>query len=221
MNDNNKFIKENKKGKRNLFIIIACIISSIILLAITVEIIENINAKKASEPFEVDYDFYPADYDENIFEDENYMELISGEYIRFCDSSTNVTVGIDTEKTDNYSEELRFMLAYIDDIINGDHESYNARFSDSYYKTHKQLERFTMQKVYDVLITQNQTETVTDKKAGGNYTKYSFVLEYKIYENNGTFRRDIGNGSKKQYFTITDRNGALLIDSVGTEIIRN
>ena len=219
--DDDALKNTNKNYKKKLIIAITCIVVIIVLLAVIVEMIEYFNAKKTSEPFEIDYDFYPADYEENIFEDERYLELISGEYIRFCDSSTNVTVGIDTENTGDYSAELLFMLGYIDNIINGDHKSYNARFSDVYYDTHKPLERFTMQKVYDVLITQNLTESVTDKKTGINYTKYSFALEYKIYENNGTFRRDIGNGSKKQYITVTDRNGALLIDSIVTEIIKN
>ena len=148
------------------------------------------------------------------------MELISGEYVRYCDADTNVTVGIDMEKREGLSREVLFMLEYVDDIIYGNTEGYNAKFSEEYYDSHEPITRFTMQKLYGVLITQKQTETLTDKKTGINYTKYSFVLEYKIYENNGTFRRDIGKGSKKQYFTITDRSGNLLIDDIRTEIIR-
>ena len=208
---------KNKNSKKKLAIAISCVVVAIVLLAVIVEVIEYFDAKKSYELFE-DFDFYPADYNENIFEDEEYMELISGEYIKFCDSATNVTVGINTENTEGYSNELLFMLGYVDDIINGDHESYNARFSDIYYDNHKPLERFTMQKVHDVLITQKTTEKVTDKKTGINYTKYLFVLEYKIYKNNGTFRRDIfGDGFRKQYIIFTDRNGELLIDSITVE----
>lgn len=213
--------KKAKKSKKKLLIIIICIVVFIALLAISVEIIEHINTKKEEEPIEIDYDFYPANYNENIFENEKYQELIKGEYIRVCNASTGVTVGVDLNKTDKYSPEVQFMLGYIEDIVNGNHESYNLRFSDEYYKTKKPLERFTMQKLYDVLITQKEVETVTDKKTGANYTKYSIILEYKIYENNGTFRRDIGTGSKKQYFTITDKSGSLLIDSIDIAKVKN
>lgn len=204
-------------SKKKLLIAIISIVSVIVLLIIAVEIIEYINNKKAFAPIEIDYDFYPADYDENILENEKYLDLIKGEYIRVCDASTGVTSGVDLNKTDKYSSEILFMLDYINDIVNGDHESYNARFSEEYYKKHEPLERFTMQKVYDVLITKKEVEIVTDKKTGVNYTKYLIVLEYKIYENNGTFRRDIGDGSRKQYITVTDKTGTLLIDSIGIE----
>ena len=204
-------------SKKKLLIAIISIVAVIVLLIVAVEIIEYINNKKALEPIEIDFDFYPADYDENIMENEKYLDLIKGEYIRVCNAATGITSGVDLSKTDKYSSEIVFMLDYIQDIINGDHESYNARFSEDYYKQHDPLERFTMQKVYDVLITQKETETITDEKTGVNYTKYLIVLEYKIFENNGTFRRDIGNGSRKQYITLTDKNGSLLIDSIGIE----
>ena len=204
-------------GKKKLLIAIVCIVAFIALLIAAVEIIEYVNSKKTAEPIVIDYDFYPADYNENILENERYLELIKGEYIRICNSATGVTVGVDMNNIDKHSPEVQFMIAYVQDIINGDHESYNSRFSEDYYKTQEPLERFTMQKVYDVLITQKEVETVTDKKTDTNYTKYLVVLEYKIYENNGTFRKDIGKGSRKQYFTITDRTGSLLIDSIGIE----
>lgn len=204
-------------SKKKLLIAIICIVAFIALLIAAVEIIEYVNNKKASEPIVVDFDFYPADYNENIFENERYLELIKGEYIRVCNADTGVTVGVDLNKLDKHSAEVLFMIEYVQDIINGDHKSYNLRFSEEYYKSHEPLESFTMQKVYDVLITQKGSETVTDKKTGENYTKFLLVLEYKIYENNGTFRKDIGNGSRKQYFTITDKNGSLLIDSIDIE----
>ena len=51
---------------------------------------------------------------------------------------------------------------------------------------------------------------------GDNYTKSIYTLEYQINKNNGTFRRDIGDGSKQQYFVVTNRTGEWLIDSIST-----
>ena len=211
----------NKKAKKKLIIAIISILLIIAVLVAVVEIIEYQRLLELTKPIVLDdYNFYPANFDENIFEDEKYLEKISEEHMRYCDASLGVTVGIDMEKLDTYSPEVLFMIEYVQDIINGDHESYNARFSEDYYKYHTPLDRFTMQKVYDVLITQKITETVQDEKTGVNYTKYSFELKYRILENNGTFRKDIGDGSRTQSFIITDRTGVLLIDAVGYERIK-
>ena len=67
-----------------------------------------------------------------------------------------------------------------------------------------------MQKLYNIKITRMSEEDVSEN--GQNYTKYEFILEYMIHQNNGTFRTDIGSdASKKQYITLTDRTGELLI----------
>lgn len=206
-----------KKSKKKLLIAIISIVALIALLAMIIEIIEYSNNTKKIIPIEIDYNFYPANYNENIFEDEEYIQLVKDNPMKYYNASTGVTVGIDINKKDKYPQEIQFMIDYIQDIINGDHESYNARFSEDYYKRNDRLNDFTMQKVYDVTITQKDSEAVTDKNTGNNYTKYLILLEYKIYENNGTFRRDIGDGSRKQYFTISDKDGKFLIDFIAIE----
>ncbi|MBQ8818749.1 MAG: hypothetical protein IJZ83_09235 [Clostridia bacterium] len=217
MNDiNNNAVKSNKKAKKKLLIIIICILTVMILLVIASLIIDLIENNKNKE-YEIDYNFYPADYEENIFEDEKYILLTKDGFISYCDSSTNITLGIDKEIAKNYGEEVDFLVDMIYDIINGDHESYNEKFSDSYYKNNSPKNSFTMQKVYDVKITSISDEEVAEE--AGNYTKSVYCVEYKIYHNNGTFRRDIGDGSKKQYITLTNASGELLIDSISTVII--
>lgn len=217
---NNKAYQSSKKisPKKKLMIAVILTLSVIILLWGIVALIEYISLNNIEE--EYNYNFYPANYDEDIFEDERYLELIQGEYVRFCDASTNLTVGVNMEALEEYPEEVRFMLEGLLDAINGDYESYNSRFSQEYYKNNKPYERFTMQKIYDVTLTLQSSESVTDEETGRNYTKYSFALQYKIYQNNGTFRNDSQNGTKKQYFTVTNRTGELLIDSVGVERVK-
>ncbi len=210
---NEKSQKTPNKAKKRLIIIILSILALMLILLGISLMIDLVESKKSDE-FEIDYNFYPADYDENIFEDEKYCELIAGEFIRYCDSTTNVTVGIDTESAISYGDEVDFLARMIYDIINGDHIAYNSRFSDVYYEEHEPKGTFTMQKIYDVKIT------FMSKKKIDNYTKSYYCVEYKIYQNNGTFRRDIGDGSKKQYINITDENGELLIDSMSTVITK-
>lgn len=212
----NKELKNNsysKKAKKRLIIIILSIIGVIVLLGIAsiiIDFVENNNKKE----FEVDYNFYPADFDENIFEDDEYVDLIADEFITYTDSSTNVTVGIDRDNANVYGEQVEFFVDMIYDIINGDQTGYNARFSNLYYEEHLPKDRFTMQRIYDVNITYVSSQGV--ESDNGNYTKSIYILEYKISKNNGTFRRDIGEGSKKQYFTVRTTEDNILIDSVTT-----
>lgn len=204
--------ESRKNSKKLLIIIIVSIVGVMAVLGIVSLLIDNIT-KKQKDEFEVDYNFYPADYEENIFEDEKYMAIISEEFIKYTDSTTNVSIGIDKETAQEQGSEVQFIVDMIYDAMNGDNVAYNAHFSDSYYKYNPPKERFTMQKIYDVNITYISSEKISD----GNYTKSIYCVEYKIYENNGTFRRDIGGGSKKQYFTLsTYTDGSIYIDEVST-----
>lgn len=205
-----KNFKSKSTAKKKLLILMAVIALMIALLMISSVVIDKIQEKENKSSEEIDYSFYPIDYSENIFEDDEYIAITNGEFMRYCDTRTNVTVGIDKSNAAEYGDAVEFIVNMLYDAINGNADAYNANFSDAYYKENAPKSDFTMQKIYDVTITY-----VAEEK-NDNYTKFSYYVEYKIYHNNGTFRRDIGDGSKKQLFTITDKSGSLLVDSVST-----
>ncbi len=209
-------VKSKSKAKKCLVIVIVAIFLLILALFAASLIVDKYTQSKKQEEYVIDYDFYPADYNENIYENQEYLMLTSGSFIKFQDRNTSVIVGMTRESAAEHSQELSFVVEMIYDIINGDCEKYNARFSDKYYQTHEKKQPFTMQKIYDVNIAYISEEAADD----GNYTKYSFCVEYKIFENNGTFRKDIGAGSRKQYITLTDRQGELLIDELNLQILK-
>ena len=101
------------------------------------------------------------------------------------------------------------MVDMIYDIIEGDVDSYNSRFSAEYYSTNVPMEKFTKQKIYDVNITYAQAENTTGKGT-------MYCIEYKILKNNGTFRNDILEGSKKQYIILVKDAGEIKINSLVT-----
>jgi hypothetical protein len=81
-------------------------------------------------------------------------------------------------------------------------------FSEKYLRENSDTvrERFTMQMLYDIVVTRHYTES------GVVYS-----LEYKIMNNNGSYRSDMPSDcSKTHYFVISDYNGQLLIDEVAT-----
>jgi hypothetical protein len=198
------------KAKKRLLIIVASVIFVLVLLIIASVLIDKYEAGKKTEIPEADFDFYEPNYDEDIYTNEEYIAKISGGFIKY--SKDDVTLGITRESASGQGIEVEFIVETLYDIINGDNTSYNERFSEEYYKNHAPKDKFTMQMIYDVKITYMSTENVDD----GNYTKSVYAIEYRILNNNGTFRRDIGSGSRVQYIILTDRAGEVLIDDIIT-----
>ena len=207
-----------KKSKKMLLIIIASILATIVLLAAVVSVLERREKQKDEQEREeeiIDYPFYPADFNRNILENEEYLALMRGRFLHYCDSYTNVTVSITKDTASQHGEELAFLVDYIYTIINGDHNAYNACFSEKYFASKKApKDAFTMQQLHHIVLTKMSMETVVED--GVNYTKYLYSVEYQINENNGTFRKDIGDGSRPQYLVVTNRSGQWKIDSVTT-----
>lgn len=201
---------EKTVQKRIIIILVAVVCIIPILLGAIYAINLYVKAKNKMPEQTINYNWYPADFNENIFEDEEYMKLIEYEFISYTEGS--VTQIIDKETANIYGKEVSFMVNYLYSIVEGNADKYNSFFSDEYYESANKKDAFTMQKIYDVDLKKQSLEKVEEK--GNTYTKCTFVLSYRIFENNGTFRKDIGDGSKEQYITFTDRNGRFLIDSI-------
>ncbi len=205
------------KTKKRMKIAIISIVALIIVLIAASFLIDKYYQRvneKTNEP--IDYTFYPVDYSENIFEDEDYISIIENGFIYYTDSSTNLTLGISRENAYKQGDDVAFMVEYIYSIINGNVELYNGFFSDVYYEDNKKVESFTMQKLYDV----NITKVASNENVEKGYVEYKFYLEYKILENNGSFRNDIGAGSKRQYISVREQDNKFLIDSISTASFR-
>ena len=206
------------KNKKILLIIIASIVGIIVVLASIVGILERREEKKAEEAREeavIEYPFYPADFERNILEDETYLELMRGRFLHYCDSYTNITVSLTPETAAQHGQEVAFLVDYLYTIIKGDHEAYNDCFSEAYYASgNTPKDAFTMQQLHHIVLTKISMESASED--GRNYTKYLYSVEYLIHENNGTFRKDIGDGSKAQYLIVTDRSGEWKIDELST-----
>jgi len=214
----NQVIDDNKSkisSKHKLMIAIFIIIGAILLLVIASWLIDVYNSKKDSEDeSKIEFDFYTPNYNENIFENERYSELIDNGFIYYTDLATNLTVEIDRDTAHIHGKEIEFMVEYIYSIIYGDCEAYNSFFSEEYFSENERKDLFTMQKIYDVDIKKEIPNTISED--GETYTKYVFSVQYRILENNGTFRDDFLEGRKLQYITVSDREGTLLIDSIST-----
>ncbi|MGM9682343.1 MAG: hypothetical protein ACI3XQ_01965 [Eubacteriales bacterium] len=201
-----------KNVKKRILIIIGAVILLIILMFAMTLILDKVLTKVRNEnEVTADFDFYEPDYDEDIFADEEYAELIKNGLMKYCDLN-NVTTDIDADTAVAFGDDAEFMVNLVYSIINGDVDAYNDAFSSLYYTKSSEKDNFTKQKLYDVVITKiyQGTESTTQE----SYFTATFTLEYKILKNNGTFRNDFMEGSRRQYIQISDREGELKIDSV-------
>ena len=148
-------------------------------------------------------DFYPVDEDENVLEREDYLGL--DRYLYYSDPLTGETYVPEQHELASVDPCLPFFSDYLDCIIRGDAESYPLYFSTAYLEQNELPDDFTMQMVYDIRIEPYPTD--------GERTAY--LLDYKIYRNNGTFRRDVGsNASRTLLVYIAYEQGAPCIDAM-------
>ena len=212
--------EQGLKNKKILIRIISIVVVAIVIL-ISASYAMNLYLERQEEKNiqKLNFNFAPADYEENIFEDQEYVDLVKNGFIDYTDYATNLTLGIDYSNAISYGEDVQFMVDYIYSIINGDAELYNEFFSDNYYKKNDPKERFTMQKLYEVNISRISETKGTDK-AGNAYNEYQYRVVYKILDNNGTFRNDFNTGTKEQYISFTNKTGEFLIDSISTPKIK-
>ena len=212
--------EKSAKNKKILIRVICIVVATlVVLMAASFAMNLYLERKAEKDAQKIHLNFAPADYDENIFEDQEYINLIKNGFIDYTDYATNLTLGIDYSDALGYGADVQFMVEYIYAIIDGDVEAYNSFFSDEYYKKNDPKENFTMQKLYEVNISR-VSETQKTDKSGNTYNEYQYIVKYKILDNNGTFRNDFNAGTKEQYIFFTNKTGDFLIDSISTPKIK-
>ncbi len=204
---------QTKKTTVYIFIIIS--VSLILAYALMTFISNNLEEwiYDVREPGNAIFPYEP-DLNENIFEDEEYLEL--ERLINFADDKTGVTVSIDDTNYSEYGDVVVFMYEFITSIINGDTEFYNNCFNKLYIDAEGKQYPFTMQKLYDITfcLIDKGTDTASNKQ----YAKV--WLDYKIFKNNVTFRTDIGSDvCRRQYLTLVLEDDKYKIQAINTQIV--
>jgi len=208
----------NKNMKKKLIIALIIIFSVLLVLYIIVAIIPLFQKEEIYDDNVIaDFDFYPADYSEDIYTDETYMDMIEHGILQY-DTGAGFKSTVFPEDFENSNEPYSVVAKMLYSIIEGDHEEYNSYFSDKYFEKKSPKEKFTPQKIYNATLRLFKTERLSEESF--NYIEYTFELKYYIYKNNGTFRKDIGEGYRTQYLSVTNRTGKLLIDDIWYERVK-
>lgn len=203
--------------KRKMLIVLGSILAVLAIMAVLVTVLENWLAKKQIEQPTNDTHptiiFHTPNYDEDITKDKTYMDL--DRQIYYADPYTGVTVSLKRDGYWEHGDGVELICHMIESIIAGDHEKYNDFFSDAYFEVEPEKEPFTAQKLYNITITLQDREEISEE--GKTYDREIYVVEYMIRQNNGTFRTDVGSDAiRKQLIVLTDREGEMRIDTVSS-----
>ena len=196
------------KSKKKLIIIIGVGIGLLLLIAVLTAALNldifNGETSKPYPPLDPSLLADTKDEDFDIFEYKEYLKY--NRVVMLTDKNTGVTESIDDETYKNHGEAVALIYEMLQAIIHGDSETYNSMVaaSEGHY------ESFTQQQLYDMRITRESQTTIQGKN--GTYTEYVFTLEYKIHENNGTFKNNLlPDYARPHKLVINDSTGELLV----------
>ena len=203
--------------KKKLLLILGIALGALILLLTAVALITGLG-KKDNPGFEYGEEhFYPT-YEGDIMQNKAYLDLDRS--ISYCADPAGYgeTSSITDENRKDYSAEVLFLYDYLQTVIAGDANAYNKLFNEAYYKNkeNKPLESFSPQMIYQAKITyQTEAKEGTDRLV-------VYRLEYMIYRNDGTFRRDIASDSSRpQNIRLrVSADGSIAIENISTLYIQ-
>lgn len=170
------FIKtEVKKTKMfMIFLIVFILLVSIVLGFLLLRPKTPVKSSKS--------EYYPANYDENIFLNRAYMEFQRDMIYGIGGVEQLYSIEKDLASAD---PECAFFLKYFDAVVRGKYDEYKDFFVDGYFEEDP---KFTMQMIYDPFVRFHSTST--DEIDGKEVTLLNFEVGYRIFKNNKTFRSD-------------------------------
>ena len=182
-----KIAEQNKKMRKRLLIVTAIVVGVIALLIAVILIVDAM--KKGNEEIVLPNSYFYPTHQGDIFEYEEYLEKRPDIIMYSSDPNGDGHItSIDAEKEETFAPEVIFLRDFLLIMMHADIDAYNGCFNEVYYKNHKQQTAFSQQMIYDAEIRYGGEETVT------NGTKtVTYYLLYKLYENDGSLRRDVGS----------------------------
>ena len=201
----NRHRNMEKRKKIVKIALIVCAVIVVLYLATMAlnpdEFVDKLFHGKDGDEIE-EIEFYPIDERLDIFEDRDYKECDNRVF--YYDSDTGATYSVEVDELARFDPDVRFFYHYFQTVIHGDAETYATYFTLDYEG--KIPESFTQQMIYDIRVQPYYSE-----ETGEN----TYLVEYRILKNNGTFRNDIGSKvSRAQLYTLVEEDGDYRIKSI-------
>ena len=145
--------------------------------------------------------YYPADFNENIYNDETFVEMMNLYALEYVDG--DITYKLKECDLEKIGGDLAvFFYDYFTTIRDGDAEKYNSYFDDRAFKLRDKASDFTMQQIYEIVIKPLNIEPDLDEEEywwvfDSNITPIFVDVSYKIRKNNGSFRLGVDSDTAK------------------------
>jgi hypothetical protein len=205
--------ESTRKLKHRMIIVIICLAVFTVIAIPLISFLDNLEKQQSVDELESKKEstiiFFEPNWELDIMKDPAYLALDRTVY--YNDVQYGITVALDQKNVNKYGPAVEVLNQMIQFIIAGDADGYNQLLSVNYLENNDFEPPFTMQQLYDIRISKVQ-ETIVN----GEYTQYEFELEYRIRNNDGTFRTDIGSDeSKRQYVILSNStSNDVLIDQI-------
>lgn len=201
----------DKRKIKKAVIAVACALLALCLLYGVLALTESLLKKRPTDDISYDdYRFFPADYDANLLENRMYTSLNRSIYFDKYGSETVLTEA-DAVK----GEASGMFLDYFDCLVKGRYEDYRSFFTEEYLEEYGEElpARFTMQGVYDIHVKlHSKKKPIEDNE---ELSAEVYEVSYRIFENNGTFRRDIlPDETRTLVFEVYIFNGEAKINAI-------
>ncbi len=199
------------RKKKLLLIIIAVVLPLVLLLSL---VPLWIGGGQGTPDFP-EYSFADESLSRDIYSDADYMQLDRLIYYKTIDGY-ELTVPILDADYHSQSKEVRLLVDFVKAAIEGDEVAYNACFAAEYVAKSGEAPPFTMQKLYDILIIDYRKNGA--QTPPGYDTVHVFGLRYKIKDNNGSLRADMGSDAEREQYisVVKDGTGRAYIYGVET-----
>ncbi len=179
--------QQNKIMRKKLLIALGVTVGVVALLMSLLLIIKACQEK--DNDFELDASYFYPTYQGDIFEYTDYLDK-RPDVIFYCEDPEGLgrTTSIDADREDEFAPEVLFLRDFIQIMMRADVDAYNNCFNEIYYKKHEKQDVFSQQMIYEAEIRFASLEE------GNNGEKIAtYYLFYKLYENDGSLRRDVGS----------------------------
>lgn len=155
------------------------------------------------------YKFADPALSADIYADEDYMGLDRAIYYTTGQGAYEFKNALREEDYTSCNKAVQLLIKLVQAARDGDAAAYNACFSSEYINKEGEFAPFTMQKIYDINIREYNTSSSQTKLPDTYKELYVYGLSYKIKDNNGSLRNDMGSDASREQFisVVIDQNG--------------
>lgn len=197
-----------KKTKKTIIIVFASMLVFMIICLAIPGLTQYGRKSEVKDPNEDNTYTFCEPYEEgfNILEYDEYIGLDRNIIYR---DGTGLESGLVEGNLNEYNPGVTVIYNMLNALIEGDVDTYNSLLGEGVEKK----ESFTQQQLYKITIT-NKSKSSTDGT-------YEFTVDYKIHQNNGSYRTDMGSDMYRPLsITVSNKSGKYLIENMSGVIYK-